>query len=89
MKPPTACYPAIGTTVFTVMSALAASTARSTSARVSPTRGPAVSAGGGRSLKDGHNQYPPMMGLPALRQAVAVADRRFYGLDVDWATRCS
>ena len=27
-----------------------------------------------------------MMGLPALRQAVAAHDRRFYGLDVDWQT---
>src|SRR5215475_1540968 len=35
---------------------------------------------------DGHNQYPPMMGMPALRQAVAAHDRRFYGLDVDWQT---
>lgn len=35
---------------------------------------------------DGHNQYPPMMGLPALRQAVAAHDRRFYGLEVDWQT---
>ena len=32
----------------------------------------------------GLNQYPPMMGLPALRQAVAESNRRFYGLDVDW-----
>jgi N-succinyldiaminopimelate aminotransferase len=35
---------------------------------------------------DGHNQYPPMMGTPALRQAVAAHDRRFYGLEVDWQT---
>jgi N-succinyldiaminopimelate aminotransferase len=35
---------------------------------------------------DGHNQYPPMMGLPALRQAVAAHDQRFYGLEVDWQT---
>ncbi|HMG57938.1 MAG TPA: aminotransferase [Kofleriaceae bacterium] len=35
---------------------------------------------------DGFNQYPPMMGLPALRQAVATHDRRFYGLEVDWQT---
>lgn len=32
----------------------------------------------------GSNQYPPMLGLPALRQAVAAHDRRFYGLDLDW-----
>ncbi len=27
-----------------------------------------------------------MMGVPELRQAVAAANRRFYGLDVDWQT---
>lgn len=37
-------------------------------------------------IRSGLNQYPPMMGLPALRQAVAEANRRFYGLDVDWKT---
>ena len=39
-----------------------------------------------RDVLDGPNQYPPMLGLPALRQAVAAHDRRFYGLDVDWQT---
>ena len=32
----------------------------------------------------GHNQYPPMLGIPELRQAVAGHNRRFYGIDVDW-----
>src|SRR5271154_5988675 len=32
------------------------------------------------------NQYPSMMGLPALRQAVAAHDREFYGLELDWQT---
>ena len=36
------------------------------------------------ALIAGPNQYPPMMGLPELRQAVAEADRRFYGLELDW-----
>ena len=27
-----------------------------------------------------------MMGVPELRKAVAAANRRFYGLDVDWKT---
>ncbi len=31
----------------------------------------------------GWNQYPPMMGLPELRQAIAVHYRRFQGLDLD------
>ncbi len=35
-------------------------------------------------LMDGHNQYPPMLGIPELRQAVAEHNRRFYGIDVDW-----
>jgi aspartate/methionine/tyrosine aminotransferase len=30
------------------------------------------------------NQYPPMMGVPELRQAVAAHDRRFYGIEADW-----
>ena len=33
---------------------------------------------------DGPNQYPPMLGLPELRQAVGEHNKRFYGLDVDW-----
>ena len=32
------------------------------------------------------NQYPPSVGLPALRQAVADHYRRFQGLDLDWAS---
>jgi N-succinyldiaminopimelate aminotransferase len=32
----------------------------------------------------GPNQYPPMMGLAELRQAVAEHNKRFYGLDLDW-----
>ena len=32
------------------------------------------------------NQYPPMMGVPELRQAVAAHDQRFYGLEADWQT---
>ncbi|WP_377298656.1 aminotransferase [Rhizobium sp. SGZ-381] len=37
-----------------------------------------------KALRDGPHQYPPMMGLPALRQAVADNARRFAGLDIDW-----
>ena len=36
------------------------------------------------ALRDGPHQYPPMLGLPALRQAVAENARRFHGLEVDW-----
>ncbi len=37
-----------------------------------------------RALRETSQQYPPMMGLPVLRQAVAENARRFLGLDVDW-----
>lgn len=32
------------------------------------------------------NQYPPMMGVPELRQAVARHSARFAGLEADWQT---
>jgi N-succinyldiaminopimelate aminotransferase len=35
------------------------------------------------ALRAGHNQYSPMPGLPALQQAVADHQKRFYGLDYD------
>ncbi|MGF1525388.1 MAG: aminotransferase [Candidatus Competibacterales bacterium] len=35
------------------------------------------------AVVDGWNQYPPMLGLPALRRAVADHDRRFYDLAID------
>jgi N-succinyldiaminopimelate aminotransferase len=38
------------------------------------------------ALIEGPNQYPPMLGVPELRQAVAGHNKRFYGLDVDWQT---
>jgi N-succinyldiaminopimelate aminotransferase len=39
-----------------------------------------------KALLEESNQYPSMMGLPTLRQAVAAHDRDFYGLEVDWQT---
>lgn len=35
------------------------------------------------ALRAGHNQYAPMPGLPALQQAVADHQKRFYGLEHD------
>ena len=35
------------------------------------------------SLRDGDNQYPPMMGLPVLRRAIAAHYGRHQGLDLD------
>ena len=36
------------------------------------------------ALREGPHQYPPMLGLPALRQAVASNAKRWLGLDIDW-----
>lgn len=78
----------IGTTIFTVMSALANEHKSINLGQGFPdTEGPAdVVAFAAEALKDGRNQYPPMPGVPELRQAVARAAQRFYGLDVDWAS---
>ena len=35
------------------------------------------------AVEAGHNQYAPMPGLPALQQAVADHQKRFYGIDYD------
>ncbi len=40
-------------------------------------------------LFDLPNQYPPMLGVPELRQAVAAHNKRFYGLDINWKTEIS
>lgn len=39
-----------------------------------------------QALRDGSHQYPPMLGLPSLRKAVADNARRFLGLEIDWET---
>ncbi len=36
------------------------------------------------SVLGGYNQYPPMMGLPELRQAAAAHYKRMQGLELDW-----
>ncbi len=75
----------IGTTIFTVMSALATEHGSINLGQGFPdTEGPAdVLQAAADALKDGRNQYPPMPGVPELRKAVAAANKRFYGLDID------
>src|SRR3954452_19700548 len=40
-----------------------------------------------RAIRDGHNQYAPLPGVPALRAAVAEHQRRFYGIELDPETQ--
>jgi N-succinyldiaminopimelate aminotransferase len=79
---------ATGTTIFTVMSALAVQHDSINLGQGFPdTDGPAdVLKAAADALLDGRNQYPPMTGVPELRQAVAAANARFYGLEIDPAT---
>src|ERR1700735_156573 len=82
MKPPlNATLSAIGTTIFTVMSALAVRHGSINLGQGFPdTDGPPdVLKAAADALMDGRNQYPPMSGVPELRQAVAAANTRFYG----------
>lgn len=74
-----------GTTVFTVMSALAVEHGAINLGQGFPDwDGPEdLRQAAADALMTGPNQYPPMLGLPDLRQAVAHHNRRFYGLQVD------
>jgi methionine transaminase len=66
-------FPAVGTTIFTVMSQLAAEKKAVNLGQgfpdfeCDPTLVNAVTS----AMQAGHNQYPPMTGVPALRQAIA------------------
>ena len=74
-----------GTTIFTEMSALAERTGAINLGQGFPDEdGPReVLEAAARALRDGHNQYAPLPGVPALLEAVADHQQRFYGLDVD------
>jgi aspartate/methionine/tyrosine aminotransferase len=85
MKTPNRLLSQTGTTIFTLMSALAAQHGAINLGQGFPdTEGPAdIVQAAADALLDHRNQYPPLTGLPELRQAVANANRRFYGLDID------
>ncbi|MBN9525473.1 MAG: aminotransferase [Alphaproteobacteria bacterium] len=86
MKPANQILSGYGTTIFTVMSALAVEHKAVNLGQGFPDgNGPEdVRRVAAEALEAPPNQYPPMMGIPELRQAVAAHNKRFYGLDVDW-----
>jgi N-succinyldiaminopimelate aminotransferase len=88
MKDANSIMSGLGTTVFEVMSALARQHQSVNLGQGFPDdKGPEeVRRAAADYLLSGHNQYPPMMGIPELRQAVAEHARRFQGLEVDWET---
>ncbi|RZJ12621.1 MAG: aminotransferase class I/II-fold pyridoxal phosphate-dependent enzyme [Rubrivivax sp.] len=77
--------PNTGTTIFTVMSALAAEHGAVNLGQGFPDFGadPALLQLVTDAMAAGHNQYPPMTGLPSLRQAVAAKMNDLYGSAYD------
>jgi N-succinyldiaminopimelate aminotransferase len=73
----------LGTTIFTEMSALALRTGAINLGQGFPdTDGPAsVIEAAVTALRGGENQYAPLPGVPALREAVFEHQRNWYGLD--------
>lgn len=74
-----------GTTIFAEMSALAAATGSINLGQGFPDQdGPdEVRQAALDAIVSGRNQYPPGIGVPELRHAVADHQRRFYGLELD------
>jgi N-succinyldiaminopimelate aminotransferase len=88
MKPLNPTFAGLGTTIFTVMSGLANQHGAINLGQGFPdTDGPlALRERAAQALIEGPNQYPPMMGVEALRQALAAHAKRFYDLTYDWRT---
>jgi N-succinyldiaminopimelate aminotransferase len=74
-----------GATIFGEMSMLAARTGAINLGQGFPdTDGPAsVLEAAVDAMRAGHNQYPPPLGIPELRMAIAAHQKRFYGLEHD------
>ena len=77
--------PAVGTTVFSTMSALAAEHGAVNLGQGFPDFGcdPLLLDYVNEAMRAGHNQYPLMSGVPALREAIAGKIGRLYGRAYD------
>jgi N-succinyldiaminopimelate aminotransferase len=85
MKPTNSVYTGLPTTIFEEMSRLAiAHKAVNLGQGFPDVDGPEdIRRKAAEALIEGPNQYPPMMGVMALREAVAANWKRFHGLNVD------
>ena len=77
--------PSVGTTIFTVMSKLAADLGAINLSQGFPDFDcdPALVDAVARHMREGRNQYAPMQGVPALRQAIAAKFEHLYGAAYD------
>ena len=80
--------PNVGTTIFTVMSALAQETGAVNLGQGFPDFDcdPSLLTQVGDAMREGLNQYPPMTGVPQLRQVVSDKIDTLYGRRYDAAT---
>jgi N-succinyldiaminopimelate aminotransferase len=84
---PNPIYANLPTTIFEEMSGLARTLGAVNLGQGFPDDpGPqAIREHAADAVLNGYNQYPPMAGLPELRQAVAAHYARTQGLELDWA----
>lgn len=84
---PNPIFAELPTTIFEAMSGLARESGAINLGQGFPDDpGPeAIRRKAADAVLNGYNQYPPMSGLPELRQAVAAHYRRHQGLELDWA----
>ncbi|RDI16511.1 methionine aminotransferase [Pseudacidovorax intermedius] len=77
--------PAVGTTIFTVMSALATEHGAVNLGQGFPDFGcdPKLLDAVTAAMAAGHNQYPPMTGVPLLRERIAAKIEALYGRHYD------
>ena len=77
--------PAVGTTIFTVMSAYAREHEAINLSQGFPDfqPDPILQSGVERAIKNGHNQYAPMAGLMSLRERIAAKVENLYHANVD------
>lgn len=85
MKQHSARLDGLGTTIFAEMSALAVSTGAVNLGQGFPDEdGPdQIKQAAMAAIADGHNQYPPGIGIAPLRAAIARHQQRFHGIDLD------
>jgi methionine aminotransferase len=81
MIPIVSKLPQTGTTIFTVMSALAAELGAINLSQGFPDYdcSPELVELVSKAMKNGHNQYAPMPGLMALREQIAIKTEKLYG----------
>lgn len=82
---PESKLPEVGTTIFSVMSALAAEKKAVNLGQGFPdfSCDPALPALVAQAMTDNYNQYPPMPGMPQLREQIAAKIKNIYGHTYD------